>query len=354
MIVPVYGRSDLIRYQLALFANDTAFKSGSIELIYFIDDPRLIDDTLQLCEGWSSLSRVPMLLAYTGENHGFSGANNLAASVARGDFLVLLNSDVMPKRPGWVHQLDAGACRSPRLWRARCKAPLSRRIACSMTAWCSSDFPFWNGLYGNNHPGKGLPNWSELDAPPREVEGVTGACLGIARGLFAKLGGLCEDFVFGDFEDSELCLRVRNAGKRVYYAPGVELYHLERQSQSLLPDGESWRWQLTVYNAWLQDKRWRAEIDALKRAVKRCAINQIHHNMYKDCLFNLSKSEKLSFDTIKVGKDHTVFTETIEKDGIVPFDDKKYYIDQFTSYSYGHWRIREYEENADKDNIVTI
>ena len=138
-------------------------------------------------------------------------------------------------------------------------------------------FPFWNGLYGNNHPGKGLPNRSEIGAPPREVEAVTGACLGISRSLYAKLGGLCEEFVFGDFEDSELCLRVRDAGKRVYYAPGVELYHLERQSQSLLPDGQSWRWQLTVYNAWLQDKRWREQINELKRAAiprSACADEQ--------------------------------------------------------------------------------
>jgi len=98
------------------------------------------------------------------------------------------------------------------------------------------------------------------------VEAVTGACLVISRPLYLELGGLCEEFVLGDFEDSELCMRVRHAKKRVFYAPSEELYHLERQSQSLLPDGDTWRWQLTIYNAWLQDQKWHEAIDKLKRA----------------------------------------------------------------------------------------
>jgi GT2 family glycosyltransferase len=59
-------------------------------------------------------------------------------------------------------------------------------------------------------------------------------------------------------------MRLRHAGKRIFYLPSEELYHLERQSQSLLPDVESWRWQLTVYNSWLQDRKWRDLIDQLK------------------------------------------------------------------------------------------
>jgi len=265
VVVPIYGRSDLIKYQLALFANDDDFRSNKIELIYFIDDPRLIDEVLQLGQGSEPLYRIPMVVAYTGENHGYSGANNLGASIARGKLLVLLNSDVMPKRSGWVADM------------ARAYAELSGCGVLGVKLLYHDEslqhdgmvferFPFWNGLYGNNHPGKGLPNRSELNAAAREAEGVTGACMMISRALYAELGGLSEQFVIGDFEDSELCLRIRHAGKRVYYLPSVELYHLERQSQSLLPDGDHWRWQLTVYNAWLQNRKWREQIDELKRA----------------------------------------------------------------------------------------
>jgi O-antigen biosynthesis protein len=263
VVVPIYGRSDFIRYQLALFANDDEFRSGAVELIYFIDDPTLVEGVVQLCLGWALLYVVPFVLAYTGHNHGFSGANNLGVSIARGDAVVLLNSDAMPKRPGWVG----------RMVRAYASLPGCGLLGLKLLYYDESlqhdgmtfeKFPFWNDLYGNNHPGKGLPNRSELDAPPREAEAVTGACLAISRALYLELGGLCEEFVFGDFEDSELCMRVRHAGKRVFYLPGEELYHLERQSQSMLPGGDTWRWQLTVFNAWLQDRKWRKSIDELK------------------------------------------------------------------------------------------
>lgn len=263
VIVPIYGRSDFIKYQLALFANDTDFKSGALELIYFVDDPRLIDTVLQQCLVMDPMYRVPMVVSHTGDNHGYSGANNLGASVARGDYLILLNSDVMPKKAGWARQLVHAYRASP-----ECGALGAKLLYYDETlqhdGMIFEKFPFWSNLYGNNHPGKGLPNRGEPGAPPREVEAVTGACFVIETSLYRQLGGLSEEFVFGDFEDSELCLRVRSAGKRIYYAPSVELYHLERQSQNLLPDGGSWRWALTIYNSWLQDRRWRARIDELK------------------------------------------------------------------------------------------
>lgn len=262
VIVPIYGRSDFIKYQLALFANDEDFTSRRIELIYFVDDPRLIEAALELCLSLEPLYGVSTVVAYTGDNHGYSGANNLGASVARGELLVLLNSDVMPKKSGWVSELIRAHASAPGCGVLGTKL-LYHDESLQHAGMAFERFPFWNGLHGNNHPGKGLPNRSEPDAPPREVQAVTGACLAISASLYRDLGGLCEDFAFGDFEDSELCLRARSAGTRVYYAPAIELYHLERQSQSLLPDGSSWRWQLTVYNAWLQNRRWKDHIDRL-------------------------------------------------------------------------------------------
>jgi GT2 family glycosyltransferase len=204
-----------------------------------------------------------MVVGHTGENHGYSGANNLGASLARGEYLVLLNSDVMPKKAGWARQLVQAYRSSPGCGALGAKL-LYYDESLQHDGMIFERFPFWNDLYGNNHPGKGLPNRSEPGASPREVEAVTGACFVIETALYRELGGFSEDFVFGDFEDSELCLRVRDAGRRVYYAPNVELYHLERQSQNLLPEGGSWRWQLTIYNSWLQNRRWRARIDELK------------------------------------------------------------------------------------------
>lgn len=265
VIVPIFGRHDFMKYQLSLFAGDEDFAAGRIELIYFIDDPRIIDTAVQFAQAAYASYRVPGLVAYSGENHGFAGANNLAATVARGELLVLLNSDVMPKRPGWVRQIADAQRKLPDCGVIGVKL-LYYDDSLQHDGMIFERFPFWGGLYGNNHPGKGLPNRNESGAPAREVEAVTGACLAISRDLYARVGGFSEDFIIGDFEDSELCLKLWSAGKRVYYLPSVELYHLERQSQMLLPEADSWRWQLTVFNSWTQHRKWGTFIDELKRS----------------------------------------------------------------------------------------
>jgi GT2 family glycosyltransferase len=66
--------------------------------------------------------------------------------------------------------------------------------------------------------------------------------------------------VIGDFEDSDLCLKLAERGKYCVVDPGVELFHLERKSQASSALG--WRMNLTVYNAWQHERRWGETIAA--------------------------------------------------------------------------------------------
>jgi len=62
----------------------------------------------------------------------------------------------------------------------------------------------------------------------REVDYVTGATLAISRSAYEKIGGLDEGFVPAYYEDVDWCLRAREAGFRVLYAPTAVLVHRER------------------------------------------------------------------------------------------------------------------------------
>jgi GT2 family glycosyltransferase len=95
----------------------------------------------------------------------------------------------------------------------------------------------------------------------RQVPGVTGACMVMPRALFAEVGGFDESYVIGDYEDSDLCLKIRRAGHSIGYVPGVALYHLERQSISKSVDYT--RGVASQHNAWLQTSRWDHEITTL-------------------------------------------------------------------------------------------
>jgi GT2 family glycosyltransferase len=80
------------------------------------------------------------------------------------------------------------------------------------------------------------------------------------RSDFERLGGWDTGYLIGDFEDSDLCLKLRSNGLSVAYLPDVQLTHLERQSFKLLGQDE-FRTRVVIYNAVRHQNRWSAIID---------------------------------------------------------------------------------------------
>jgi GT2 family glycosyltransferase len=94
----------------------------------------------------------------------------------------------------------------------------------------------------------------------REVSAVSGACLMIDRALYEELGGLRDIFVQGGYEDSDLCLRLLEAGRRNWYLADVELYHLEAQLFYITARPAN------QYNRWLQNHLWNDRIEEVMRS----------------------------------------------------------------------------------------
>lgn len=255
VIVPLYGRSDFAEYQLALFADDPDFQE--LELIYFVDDPTIYDPFRLKCGDLQKIYGVPFTLMFAGSNLGFAGANNCAAELARGSHLLLMNSDVFPKVSGWAGAMLRvyGTLQHPGLLGVKL---LYEDGSVQHAGMSFRQHAPWSDLWINYHPHKGLSPLGLRGV--REVDAVTAACVMIDRSVYLALGGLCEDYIIGDFEDSDLCLRAAAAGRRNRVALDIELYHLERQSQDRSGDSR-WRTNLTVYNCWQHHKRWAGLIE---------------------------------------------------------------------------------------------
>lgn len=258
VIVPIYGRWDFIEYQLNLFRLDSDFREH--ELLYVIDDPTIFDAVLNHSRGLYALWGLSFRIVTCGQNLGYAGANNLAAEVAKGEFLLLLNSDVMPQQAGWTakllrdfDELDGVGAIGPRLLFP------DDSIQHQGMVFRRSDY--LHGLWANTHPGKGLPSDAEV-AAPFAAQAVTGACLLTRRSDYNAVGGLDEGYIKGDFEDSDYCLKLRARGLKIYCDPRVSLYHLERQSQMMDGDHVS-RNMVTLYNGWRHHRRWDRQISEL-------------------------------------------------------------------------------------------
>jgi GT2 family glycosyltransferase len=245
ILVPLYGRYDFLRYQLAQFADDTDFKNT--DLIYIVDDPMILHQTLELAAKYQALFKIPFRIVWNGENRGFAAANNLGASVARGDYLVLLNSDVIPKSNGWLTTLKQALDTLPQ---AGAVAPLLQFGDDSIqhAGMYPREDPLLPGFLLNTHKGMGM-NWDSNSRTPSEHPMLTAACLMIKTALYKELGGLDEGYVFGDFEDADLCMMLHKKGHKLYLVPEAKLWHLERQSQSL-NDLADTRQMVTLFNGW--------------------------------------------------------------------------------------------------------
>ena len=115
--------------------------------------------------------------------------------------------------------------------------------------------------WANEHYVKEL----HCDLPAANVAGpvpaVTGACIMTSASLYATFGGLRGGYVQGDYEDSDLGLRLAEAGLDSWCLPSVALYHLEGQSY---PSEE--RKVASQFNKWVHAYPWN---DAIEQRASR-------------------------------------------------------------------------------------
>ncbi len=257
VIVPLYGRIDFLEHQLAQFVHDPELAAA--DLIYVLDSPALAEQLTTAAAGLHQLYGVAFRVVILQRNAGYSAANNLGASFARAPLFLLLNSDVLPDRPGWLGKMAVFYRSKPKLGALGTKLLFEDDTLqhAGLYFTPNADHSGWE----NMHYFKGLHRAFPAAKVARRVPAVTGACLMISRELYTAHGGLRGSYIQGDYEDSDLCLRLSDAGFETWYCPEVELYHLEGQSYA--PPLR----QLTGrYNRWLHTHLWDAQIRALMQA----------------------------------------------------------------------------------------
>jgi len=260
VIIPLYGRYDFMRYQLSNFSRFGSLKD--YEVLYVVDDPKISTAVGKLAKELSVVFSQPFSVITLAENMGFGGANNIGVKHAKSDKLILLNSDVLPKDGTWADKMIAQIDKHDDVGvvGARLLFEDNSIQHDGMAPMVLKEYP---ELLLNDHPNKGWP--VSLSKNPAEVADcplLTAACIAISKSLFEEVGGFDPAYVLGDFEDSDLCLKVLEAGKRNVICRDVELHHLERQSQNLVAAGD-WKHKLTIYNAIIYNQRWSQKLDEL-------------------------------------------------------------------------------------------
>jgi GT2 family glycosyltransferase len=255
LVVPLYRRTEFLEHQLAQFVHDPDIHVA--DLIYVLDSPEDSARLRPFAGHLFDLYRVPFRLVTLTATGGFSVVNNLGASLARGRLLLLLNSDVLPGVPGWLRRMVEFYDAHPTI------GALAPKLLYEDESIQHAGLYFYRPpggrMWSNEHYYKGLHRFFPAANVSRSVPAVTGACMLLATELYQSSAGLRGIYVRGDYEDSDLCLRLREQGRECWYLSDVELYHLEGQSY---PRDE--RERASQYNQWLHSHLWTKELGQIE------------------------------------------------------------------------------------------
>lgn len=148
-------------------------------------------------------------------NLGFSAGNNQGVQAARGQYVLLLNNDVLVG-DGWLENLVAALERDARIGMV---GPVTNYVS-GRQRLAKVPYQGDKEFYGFAQK---VRNAKRGKLTPRRR--IAGFAMLMRKALYDELGGLDERFGSGNYEDDDLCLRARGKGYAIMVDEGTFIHH---------------------------------------------------------------------------------------------------------------------------------
>ena len=180
---------------------------------------------------------LPVQVVLNKQNSGFAKGNNQGIKLAQGEYILILNPDVIvlpkaiTKLAKFLQTHSDAAMVGPQLLNP------NQSIQNSCYRFPRVYTPVLRRTFLGKLPGfkKELTRYLMLDwdhQETREVDWLIGACLMIKKEVLNKIGLLDERF-FLYFEDVDLARRIWQAGFKVYYYPDAKMFHFHQRLSAI-------------------------------------------------------------------------------------------------------------------------
>ncbi len=147
------------------------------------------------------------------ENRGFAGGNNQGVEAANGEYVLLLNNDVMVS-DGWLSQLVSSLEKNEKIGMV---GPVTNTISGWQeikSQYKGDDYVRFSEFIRSSNEGKLSPR-----------RRLAGFAVLLKRSLYQNVKGLDESFGAGNFEDDDFSLKIREKGYALMVDESVFIHH---------------------------------------------------------------------------------------------------------------------------------
>jgi GT2 family glycosyltransferase len=248
-IVATRDRTELLRRCLAGLLHGTDYPT--LEVIV-IDNDSQEAETLRYLDSLSLDRRVRVIRRPGPFN--YSQLHNDVVPHARGDILALINNDIEIIEPKWLTAMVVHAARpSVGVVGAKLLYPAGKIQHAGVVLGLSG---------GAGHIFRGMsadyPGPHHLLDIVQNLAAVTAACMVLRRSVYEEAGGM-DPLLAVEFNDIDLCLRIRERGYEIVWTPEAKLIHLESMSRGR-NETEAQK-ERALGESRLMDERWKAWMD---------------------------------------------------------------------------------------------
>lgn len=235
VVIPMFRSRNVIQSLISSWEFSSKFNT---EIIFVSDAcPQQSHNVIVGCfDQITPRNKVGKILVLN-KNSGFSTACNIGEEASNSEFVIFLNADtiltknwidniieplISKKNIGLVGNLqlnnngEIDSAGSEWVWQTRCFEHIGRNI----------------------YNGKRLVKRMKLNEAPKDVKDsgyrqmVTGCCIAMKRDLFAEVGKFDIGYRIGYWEDADLCMKVLEKDKKIWFASDSIIYHKSGHSGS--------------------------------------------------------------------------------------------------------------------------
>ena len=244
ILIPNHDHVDDLRLCLDSIFQKTTYPNIEIVIVENnSSDPKLFAYYGQIQR---ERKEVRVVTRLGGGSFNYSALNNYGAQYCTGEYLLLLNNDTEVITPDWIQEMLMFA------QRVDVGAVGAKLYYPDGTIQHAGVVFGLGGVAGHafHHASSTSAGYMGKLLYAQNMTAVTGACMLLRRAVWDEVGGLNEEFAV-NYNDVDLCLRIRQAGYLVVWTPFAELYHYESKTRDASADTPEFAAEVRLFeNKW--------------------------------------------------------------------------------------------------------